>query len=87
VTPFWETSDFCMPIRLWRRLLAGTQTALAAGGEILARPCLKSAIAYQTPQSTCGVAAAALRDGADCVYLFHHSPRPRVLSNAGILVA
>ena len=72
VTPFWETSDFNLPIGLWKRLLEGTNVALAAGVEILVRPYLKSAMAFQTPQTTCGVAAAALHDGADCVYLFNH---------------
>jgi hypothetical protein len=49
VTPFWETSDFNMPIRLWRRLLDGTGVALAAGLEILVRPYQKAVMAYQTP--------------------------------------
>ena len=38
VTPFWETSDFNMPVRLWRRLLDGTGVSLAGGLEILVRP-------------------------------------------------
>ena len=31
-SPFWETSDFNMPVRLWRRLLDGTGVSLATSG-------------------------------------------------------
>ena len=69
--PFWETSDFNMPMRLWRRLLDGSGVTLAAGLEILARPYAKANMMYQTPETTAGAAAAALHSGADAVYLFN----------------
>ena len=71
-TPFWETSDFNMPIGLWKRLLQGTNVTLAAGLEILVRPYTESVMSFQTPETSCGVAAAALYAGADHVYLFNH---------------
>jgi hypothetical protein len=72
VTPFWETSDFTMPIRLWKRLLEGTNAGLAVGLEILVRPYHNAVMAYQSPASSAGVATAALYEGADYVYLFNH---------------
>jgi hypothetical protein len=69
--PFWETSDFNMPMLLWRRLLEGTNVRLAAGLEILARPYAKANMIFQTPQTAAGAAAAALYGGADVVYLFN----------------
>ena len=72
ITPFWETSDFNMPVRLWRRLLDGTNVTLAAGLEILVRPYHNGNMVYQTPETTTGAAVAALHGGADAIYLFNH---------------
>ncbi len=69
--PFWETSDFNMPMRLWRRLLDGTGVMLAGGLEILARPYAKANMIYQTPETAAGAATAVLAGGADVVYLFN----------------
>ncbi len=69
--PFWETSDFNMPMRLWRRLLDGTGVMLAGGLEILARPYAKANMIYQTPETAAGAANAVLAGGADVVYLFN----------------
>lgn len=72
VTPFWETSDFNLPLRQWRRLLDGTGIELAAGLEILVRPGFNGPLLYQTPETSTGAAVAALHSGADHVYLFNH---------------
>lgn len=71
-TPFWETTDTALPIRLWRRLLEGTQVTLAAGLEILVRPYWEGSLSYQTPETSTGNALAALYEGADRAYLFNH---------------
>ena len=71
-TPFWETSDFNMPLRLWKRLLAGTGAALAGSLEILVRGYQKGVFTYQTPETSAGAAMAVLYGGADHVYLFNH---------------
>ena len=60
VAPFWETSDFNMPVRLWRRLLDGTGVSLAGGLEILVRGHQSGTFSYQTPETAAGAAMAVL---------------------------
>jgi hypothetical protein len=78
-TPFWATTDFDIPIELWRERIgvAATNIVLAAGAEILMRafPAAKSIEADLT--STRGFAAACLHRGADSIYLFNYlDPSP-----------
>jgi hypothetical protein len=77
IAPFWETSDFNMPVRQWRRLLEGAGAALAGGLEILVRGHHAGVFSYQTPETAVGAAMAVLHGGADHVYLFnffYHMP-------------
>lgn len=73
-TPFWATTDFDIPIELWRERIGSAvkEIVLAAGAEILVRayPAAKPIEADIT--STRGFAAACLPRGADCVYLFNY---------------
>jgi hypothetical protein len=77
--PFWATTDFDIPVELWRERLglAGEKVVLAPGGEILLRayPGAKPNEADVT--STRGFAAACLHRGADGIYLFNYmDPAP-----------
>jgi len=73
-TPFWATTDFNIPLELWRDQIGSgaTNIVLAAGAEILVRayPAAKPIEADIT--STRGFAAACLHRGADAVYLFNY---------------
>jgi len=73
-TPFWATTDFDIPIELWRERIgsAARQVILAPGAEILVRayPAAKPIEADIT--STRGFAAACLQRGADSIYLFNY---------------
>ena len=71
IAPFWETSDFNMPVRLWRRLLDGTGVSLAGGLEILVRGHQSGTFSYQTPETAAGAAMAVLYGGADHINLFN----------------
>lgn len=71
IAPFWETSDFNMPVRLWRRLLDGTGVSLAGGLEILVRGHPSGTFSYQTPETAAGAAMAVLYGGAEHVNLFN----------------
>jgi len=78
-TPFWATTDFDIPIELWRERIgsAAKNVVLAAGAEILVRayPAAKPIEADIT--STRGFAAACLHRGADAIYLFNYlDPAP-----------
>ncbi len=74
-TPFWVTTDFDIPIDLWRELLgsAAEKITLAAGNEQHLRP-------YWSPgpnpindiESVRGFTAAMLDRGADQIYLFNY---------------
>jgi hypothetical protein len=73
-TPFWATTDFDIPIELWRERLGDSakNIVLAAGGEILlgAYPGAKQ---IETDiRSSRGFAAAHLGRGADQIYLFNY---------------
>jgi hypothetical protein len=78
-TPFWATTDFDIPIELWRKRIGTTREkfVLAAGAEILLRayPAAKPIEADIT--SSRGFAAACLHRGADSIYLFNYmDPAP-----------
>ena len=73
-TPFWATTDFDLPMELWREQIcsAAKKVVLAAGAEILVRayPAAKPIEADIT--STRGFAAASRQRGADAIYLFNY---------------
>lgn len=73
-TPFWATTDFDIPMELWREQIGSEakKVVLAAGAEILVRayPAAKPIEADIT--STRGFAAASLQRGADAIYLFNY---------------
>ena len=73
-TPFWATTDFDIPIELWRERIgsAAKNVVLAAGGEILVRPYPAAKPIEGDITSTRGFAAACLQRGADAIYLFNY---------------
>jgi len=78
-TPFWATTDFDIPIELWRERTcsAGKSIVLAAGAEILLRAYPAAQPTEEDITSTRGFAAAVLHRGADAIYLFNYmDPAP-----------
>jgi hypothetical protein len=78
-TPFWATTDFDIPIELWRERIgdAGKNLLLAAGAEILLRAHPGAQPIEEDITSTRGFAASVLHRGADAVYLFNYmDPAP-----------
>lgn len=78
-TPFWATTDFDIPIELWREQIGGTakKTVLAAGAEILVRAYPAAKPIEEDITSTRGFAASSRRRGADAIYLFNYmDPAP-----------
>ena len=72
ITPFWETIETDMPVELWKELLAGTSTLLAAGLELNVRPYPGAASQVNTLETVRGAAASLLDRGADRLYLFNY---------------
>jgi uncharacterized lipoprotein YddW (UPF0748 family) len=78
-TPFWATTDFDIPIELWRERIgsAAKKVVLAAGAEILVRAYPAAKPIEEDITSTRGFAAACLHRGADSIYLFNYmDPAP-----------
>ncbi len=73
-TPFWATTDFDIPIELWRERLGddAKKIVLAAGGEILLRPYPAAKAVENDIESARGFAAGAWHRGADQIYLFNY---------------
>ena len=73
-TPFWATTDFDIPIELWRERIGGAakKIVLAAGAEILVRAYPAAKPIEEDITSTRGFAAACLHRGADSIYLFNY---------------
>jgi hypothetical protein len=73
-TPFWATTDFDIPIELWRERIgsAAKNIVLAAGAEILVRAYPSAKPIEEDITSTRGFAAACLYRGADQIYLFNY---------------
>jgi hypothetical protein len=73
-TPFWATSDFDIPMELWRERLgdAAKNIVLAAGQEILLRGYPGGAQVQNSLPTVRGFAAAHLYRGADQIYLFNY---------------
>jgi hypothetical protein len=78
-TPFWATTDFDIPIELWRERTgpASHRVVLAAGAEILLRAYPAAKAIEEDLTSSRGFAAACLHRGADSIYLFNYmDPAP-----------
>lgn len=73
-TPFWATSDFDIPMELWRERIgdAAKNIVLAAGQEILSQGYPGGKQVENDLTSCRGFAAAHLYRGADQVYLFNY---------------
>ncbi len=73
-TPFWATTDFDIPIELWRERIGSPakNIVLAAGAEILVRPYPAAKPIEADLTSTRGFAAAGRYRGADTIYLFNY---------------
>jgi hypothetical protein len=81
-TPFWETIETDMPIELWKRLLEGSGTMLAAGLELLIRAYPASRLRQSnTLETVRGAAASFLARGADRVYLFNYMDADTTISD------
>ncbi len=72
-TPFWATTDFDIPIELWRKEIgrAAKRVVLAPGAEILDRAYPAAKPIEQDITSIRGFAASAWLRGADAIYLFN----------------
>lgn len=72
-TPFWATTDFDIPIELWREQIgrAARKVVLAPGAEILVRAYPAAKPIEQDITSIRGFAASAWQRGADAIYLFN----------------
>ena len=73
-TPFWTTSDFDIPVELWRERMgeAAGRIVLAAGLEHNLRAYPGGKAVPNDLESTRGFAAAAWHRGADQIYLFNY---------------
>ncbi len=72
-TPFWTTSDFDIPMELWRKRLgkAAANVTLAAGLEYNLRPFPGGPAVPNDLASVRGFITASLYRGADQIYLFN----------------
>ncbi|MEJ6731193.1 MAG: hypothetical protein QNK90_03815 [Opitutaceae bacterium] len=73
-TPFWTTTDFDIPVQLWRARLgaAADHVVLAPGIEYNMRAWPKGQNVPNTLETTRGWAAMAWEQGADQLYLFNY---------------
>lgn len=72
ITPFWFTADTDMPIEIWKQLLHGTKTKLAAGVEILLSSYPGAERYFNGYETTYGTAWSILNRGIDILYLFNY---------------
>ena len=84
-TPFWATTDFDIPIELWRERIgpAVNTIVLAAGGEILVRASPGAKQIENDITSARGFAAGALHRGADQIYLFNYMDKEPMSGGPG----
>jgi hypothetical protein len=71
--PFWTTSDFDIPVELWKERLGkqGASVAIAPGLEFNTRPWPGGKAVANNLSSIYGFAASARARGADATYLFN----------------
>lgn len=75
-TPRWRTCDYDIPVGMWKRLLAGTDTLLAPGIEILLQPG-KCNRFFATKDQVMGLAEQHFALGGDKTYLFNYFDDPK----------
>ena len=90
--PFWTSSDFDIPVELWKERLGGqaAKVAVVPGLEFNARPWPNGAPVANDLPSVYGFAASARARGADAVYLFNFmdsGTRPVSVSDYRTLIA
>lgn len=71
VSNFWPTTDFDMPLELWKGML-GPSIVLNAGLEINAQAYPGAPMMVHTPEMLAAFASQYLYRGADTIYLFNH---------------
>ncbi|MBI2425257.1 MAG: hypothetical protein HYV27_20695 [Candidatus Hydrogenedentes bacterium] len=73
-TPFWTSSDFDIPVEVWKARIGSTATpvVIAPGLEYNVRAWPGGAAVANTLESTRGFAAAGWHRGADQIYLFNY---------------
>jgi hypothetical protein len=73
-TPFWATTDFDIPVELWRERIGSAvkNVVLTPGAEILVRAYPAAKPIEEDITSSRGFAAACLHRGADGIYLFNY---------------
>jgi hypothetical protein len=89
--PFWSSSDFDIPVELWRERLgkAAERVTVAPGIEHNARPWPGGAAVANDLAALRGFAASAYQRGADSIYLFNwmdSETRPVTASDYTLLV-
>ncbi|MCL2518772.1 MAG: family 10 glycosylhydrolase [Oscillospiraceae bacterium] len=72
VTPFWATAETDMPIEIWKQLLRGTKTKLAAGIEVLLQAYSGAKHLFNGIETLRGTAWSYINRGVDAVYLFNY---------------
>ncbi len=84
-TPFWATSDFDIPIELWRERIGDPvkNIVLAAGQEILTQAYPGAKQIENDITSVRGFAAAHLHRGADQIYLFNYMDKEPMKGGPG----
>lgn len=75
-TARWATTDTDMPVGLWKRLLAGTNTQLAPGIELLMRVAPSETAFYTRDEHVLASAAQYWSEGADRIYLYNYFDDP-----------
>lgn len=75
-SPDFATTEFDMPIEVWRHLLDGTGAALAAGLEITLNPFPFAPFGLHTIETVRGAAAGLFARGAQRIYLFNYMDAP-----------
>jgi hypothetical protein len=72
ITPFFATAETDMPVEIWKQLLRGTKTKLAAGLEIIVRPHVGGETRMNSLETVRGMVWSYMNRGADAVYLFNY---------------
>jgi hypothetical protein len=72
VAPFWETTDFDIPVERWQEVLKGTGVGVTAGLEIRVQPMRGGPTLTNTAERRRGAAMAALARGSQGIYLFNY---------------
>lgn len=69
--PFWSSTDFDIPVELWKERLGNVPVRIAPGAEFNARPWPGGKPVANDLASLAGFSASAWERGADGIYLFN----------------